>query len=136
MATTWLAPLLAQVYREDFGRGFRGASSQRSWHDLIPYVTVFAVVCVGWAVYNYLKRRNDMTERCSDPHKLFRELSQAHQLGRPSRRLLLALGQALNLAQPAQVFLSPAAFEASRLPMALRGHSDELKRLRDRLFSG
>ena len=134
MASTWLAPLLAQVYREDFGRGFRGASSQRSWHDLVPYVTAFTVLCGGWAVYNYIKRRNDMTERCSDPHKLFRELSQAHQLDRPSRRLLLALSHALNFAQPAQVFLSPAAFEPSRLPLALRGRAEELKRLRERLF--
>lgn len=134
MATTWLAPLLAQVYREDFGRGFRGASSQRSWQDLIPYVTVFTVVCVGWGVYNYLKRRNDMTERCSDPHKLFRELAQAHQLDGQSRRLLLALGRALNLSQPAQVFVTPAAFEPGGLPTALRGRAEELKRLRERLF--
>jgi hypothetical protein len=134
MATTWLAPLLAQVYREDFGRGFRGASSQRSWHDLIPYVAVFTVVCGGWAVYNYIKRRNDMTERCSDPHKLFRELSQVHELDRPSRRLLLSLSQALNFAQPAQVFLTPAAFDLNRLPVDLRGRAEELKQLRDRLF--
>lgn len=134
MLPTWFTPILAQHYREDFGRGFRGASSQRSWHDLIPYVAVFTVVCVAWAAYGYMKRRNDMTERCSDPHKLFRELSQAHQLDRQSRRLLLALGHALNFAQPAQVFLSPAAFEPGRLPVALRGRADELKRLRERLF--
>jgi hypothetical protein len=127
-------PLLAQVTREEFGRGFRGATSQRHWTDFIPYIVALVVIGVGAAVYSYLKRRNDMTERCDDPQKLFRELCQAHQLDRPSRRLLLQLAAALNLAQPAQVFLMPGMFEAVRLPASLRGRVDEFKQLRHRLF--
>jgi hypothetical protein len=129
----WI-PLLAQVSREQFGRGFRGANSQRSWHDLLPYIVAAIVIGVGTAVYSHLKRRNDMTERCDDPHKLFRELCLAHQLDRPSRRLLLQLAEGLNLAQPAQVFITPSAFEPVRVPSALRGRIDEIKRLRQRLF--
>src|SRR5262245_13915332 len=102
----WI-PLLAQVSREQFGRGFRGADSQRTWHDLVPYVVAAIVIGVGMAVYAHLKRRNDMTERCDDPHKLFRELCLAHQLDRPSRRLLLQLAEGINMGQPAQVFVTP-----------------------------
>ena len=39
-----------------------------------------------------------MTERCDDPHKLFRELCLAHQLDRASRRLLLHLADASQIA--------------------------------------
>jgi len=132
-AHTWV-PLLAQVSREEFGRAFRGATSQLSWFDVVPYVIAFTLMCAGMWAYSYYKRRNDMTERCDDPHKLFREMCQAHQLDRASRRLLLQLAAALNLAQPAQVFLTPAAFESVRVPATLRGRIDELKRLREQLF--
>jgi hypothetical protein len=134
MATTNWLPLLAQVTREQFGRGFRGATSQLSWFDVVPYVVGAVLIGVVTAAYSHHKRRNDMTERCDDPHKLFRELCQAHQLDRPSRRLLLQLAAGLNFAQPAQVFVSPSAFEAVRVPAALRGRVDELKRIRERLF--
>jgi hypothetical protein len=129
----WI-PLLAQVSREQFGRGFRGAASQRSWHDLVPYIVAAVVIGVGTAVYSHLKRRNDMTERCDDPHKLFRELCLVHQLDWPSRRLLLQLADGHNFAQPAQVFVTPAAFEPVRVPAALRGRIDDIKRLRAQLF--
>ena len=129
----WI-PLLAQVSREQFGRGFRGAASQRSWHDLVPYVVATIVIGVGTAAYSHLKRRNDMTERCDDPRKLFRELCLTHQLDWPSRRLLLQLADGHNMAQPAQVFVTPSAFEPVHVPVALRGKTDEIKRLRERLF--
>jgi hypothetical protein len=127
-------PLLAQVSREQFGRGFRGAASQRSWHDLVPYIVAAIVIGVGYAVYSHMKRRNDMTERCDDPQKLFRELCLTHQLDRPSRRLLLQLAEGHNLVQPALVFAMPAAFEPVRVPAELRGRIDEIRRLRERLF--
>ena len=131
---TYLTPVLAQVYREELGRGFRGATSQLHWTDFLPYVAATVLIGGGWALYSYLKRRNDMTERCNDPHKLFRELSQVHKLDRSHRRLLLQLAEALRFTQPAQVFLTPAAFEPSRVPVGLRGSVDELRRLRERLF--
>ena len=129
-----LVPVLAQVSREQFGRGFRGATSQLSWLDLIPYVVGAVLIGVGSAVYSHYNRRNDMTEWCDDPHKLFRELCLAHHLDRASRRLLLQLAGALGLAQPAQVFLTPTAFEAGRVPAVLRGRAEELRALKERLF--
>ena len=90
MTTALLAPwwLLAQVSREDFGRGFRGATSQLSWTDLLPYAAAAILGGIGIAAYQWLKKRNDMNEPCDDPHKLFRELCGAHGLDRASRRLL------------------------------------------------
>jgi hypothetical protein len=127
-------PLLAQVTREQFGRGFRGAASQLSWLDLVPYFVGAAAIAVGMALWSYWKRRNDMTEHCDDPHKLFRELCLAHGLDAASRRLLLQLADGLNLAQPARVFVMPGAFDKTRVPQALRGRIDELKQLRAKLF--
>jgi hypothetical protein len=126
--------LLAQVSREDFGRGFRGATSQLSWTDLIPYVAAAILATIGISLYRWIKRRNDMTESCDDPSKLFRELCGVHKLDRPSRRMLWRLSEAWGLAQPAQIFLTPNAFDADRLPPALRKQAAELQRLRERLF--
>lgn len=132
--TTAIFPLLAQVYREDLGRGFRGATSQLSWFDVVPYVVAVAMLIGGAKLWAYWKRRGDMSERCNDPHKLFRELCLAHKLDRTSRRLLLQLAEAGRFAQPAQVFVTPAAFEAARLPASLRGRTNEVNQLRERLF--
>jgi hypothetical protein len=129
----WL-PVLAQVSREEFGRGFRGAASQLSWLDLIPYVAAAVLIGAGVTGYRQLKKRNDMSEPCDDPHKLFRELCLAHQLDRASRRLLLQLAEACRFAHPAQVFLTPAAFEPGRLPSALRSRTEEVRRLGEQLF--
>jgi hypothetical protein len=132
--TATFSPLLAQVYREDLGRGFRGATSQLSWFDVVPYVIVVALLIGGAKLWSYLQRRADMSEWCDDPHKLFRELCVAHKLDRTSRRLLLQLAEVARFAQPAQVFVSPAVFEPARLPASLRSRADEVKRLRERLF--
>lgn len=129
-----ISPLLAQVYREDLGRGFRGATSQLHWFDVVPYVIAVSLMIGGAKLWAYLKQRADMTEWCDDPHKLFRELCLAHKLDRASRRLLLNLAEGARFAQPAQVFVSPAAFEPARLPASLRSRVEEVKRLRERLF--
>jgi hypothetical protein len=126
--------LLAQVSREDFGRGFRGATSQLSWTDILPYAAAAILAGLGFAVYQWIKKRNDMTESCDDPHKLFRELCAAHRLDRPSRRLLSLLARTWQFPQPAQVFLTPTAFEPERLPPVLQKKAAELNQLRERLF--
>ncbi|HMO84279.1 MAG TPA: hypothetical protein PKC18_05080 [Lacipirellulaceae bacterium] len=126
--------LLAQVYRQDLGRGFRGAASQLRWTDVLPYIAAIVLLIAGCAVYSYLKRRNDMSERCNDPHKLFRELCLAHRLDRASRRLLLMLAEAAQCEQPAQVFLMPGAFEPAQLPASLRTRAADVVALRNRLF--
>lgn len=133
-ATTCPGWLLAQVSREEFGRAFRGATSQLHWTDLIPYAVAAVVGIVGAALYRHLKRRNDMSLWCDDAQKLFRELCLVHQLDRHSQRLLAQLADAWKFPQPAQVFLTPAAFDRERLPDSLRAKATELDQLRQRLF--
>jgi len=126
--------LLAQVSREEFGRAFRGATAQLKWTDLIPYAAAALVAIAVMAIYRFVKRRNDMTLWCDDPQKLFRELCLVHQLDRGNQRLLAQLAEAWQFSQPAQVFLTPAAFDRERLPKALRARWAELDELRGRLF--
>lgn len=133
-ATQTPAWLLAQVSREEFGRAFRGATSQLHWTDLIPYAVAAVVGVASLALYRHLKRRNDMSLWCDDPQKLFRELCIVHQLDRSNRRLLARLAEAWQFSQPAQVFLTPAAFERERLPESLRSQAAELEGLHKRLF--
>jgi hypothetical protein len=126
--------LLAQVYREDLGRGFRSATSQLRLTDVIPYAVAFALLVFAAWLAPYLRRRNDMSERCDDPQKLFRELSLVHQLDRSSRQLLWRLAEENRFAQPAQVFVTPTVFEPAHLPESLRGQLEDVKQLRSRLF--
>ncbi len=133
-ATLIPAWLLAQVSREEFGRAFRGATSQLHWTDLIPYAGAAFVVVATLSLYRHLKRRNDMSLWCDDPQKLFRELCLVHQLDRAHRRLLAKLAEAWQFSQPALVFLTPAAFELERLPASFRSKAAEIDDLRQRLF--
>jgi hypothetical protein len=126
--------LLAQVSREDFGRGFRGATSQLSWTDLVPYAVAAVLAGGSIALYRWLKNRNDFAQACDDPKKLFRELCAAHGLDRASQRLLARLAHVWQYPQPAQVFVTPTAFEPERLPAAMQRKAAELKRLRELLF--
>jgi hypothetical protein len=81
-----------------------------------------------------LRLRNDMELHCDNPWKLFRELCQVHRLDGPSQRLLAQLARARRLPQPAQIFLTPSAFEPADLPAGLREKADQLLRLRGMLF--
>lgn len=102
--------------------------------DLWPVLLVFVLVAIVIAIVVAVRKRNDMTKHCNDPNKLFRELSQAHGLDRGSQNLLWKLAEALQLAQPAEVFLQPAYFHADRIPPELRGAEAELDTLHRRLF--
>ena len=50
MLGAYLSPLLAQVSREEFGRGFRGATSQLHWTDILPYAAAFTFVADTTAI--------------------------------------------------------------------------------------
>jgi hypothetical protein len=121
--------LLAEI-----GDNFPDSGKRLNWSDLWPYGIAVVVLAAFAAIVARIRRRNDMSERCDDPEKLFRELCLAHRLDGRSARLLAQLAAACGFEQPAQVFLTPASFESARLPAALRSKAPQLAQLRKRLF--
>lgn len=135
MNTAALSNLLfAQVSKwERLGDGLHRDRGSIELADVLPWLIVLAILFVVIAVVIRLRKRNDMTEHCNDPDKLFRELSQAHDLDRGSKKLLIQLAERTNLAQPAEVFLRPGIFQPE-LPVDLREQEAAYQALQQRLF--
>ncbi len=126
--------LFAQISNwQRMGDGLHRSRGRMDLMELLPVVIVLVVVAIVIAVVVKVRKRNDMTQPCNDPGKLFRELSLAHNLDRASQKLLRRLAEALELAQPAEVFVKPAYFQAE-LPQELRGEEGEFETLHERLF--
>ena len=126
--------LFAQVKNwQRLGDGLHRGRGRMDIAELWPLAVLLVVVAVVVFVVVKVRQRNDMTEHCDDPEKLFRELSQAHQLDRGSKKLLWQLASSSNLAQPAEVFLKPGIFQAE-LPVDLREQEAVFATLQDRLF--
>jgi hypothetical protein len=123
------AALLAEI-----GDNFPNSGKRLNWSDLWPYGLLAVMAAIVALVVIHVRDRNDMTVRCDNPWKLFRELCQVHGLDGASQRLLAQLARVRQFEQPAQVFLSPGAFEPAGLPPALRERADHLLRLRGMLF--
>lgn len=127
--------LLAQFTKwERLGDGFRRTGPPLELVDFIPHLV--GIVLVGGivaAVITY-RRRNDLSRPCTDSQKLFRELCLAHELDSGTQKLLGQLANAFQLAQPAEVFVSPQLFLPERLPEPLRAEAAQIAELRKRLF--
>ncbi|MAT69320.1 MAG: hypothetical protein CMJ58_07310 [Planctomycetaceae bacterium] len=127
--------LLAQMSKwSRLGDGFRpGARSG----DATVFVVMGILAAIGGLIAVIVaqnRKRNDMSVRCDDPEKLFRELCLAHDLPVITQRSLRQLASARKFDHPAEIFLSPAAFDTSDLP-ASAGLSDlQVQDLRARLF--
>jgi len=125
--------LLAQLSRwQRMGDGLRGPGTRIELSEVLYF-------CLGLALFGLIvwlllrwRRWNDMSQRCDDPWKLFRELCQHHGLNRADRRLLQKLVTARQLQQPAKLFVSPSAFNPIDLPADL--NEQKLRNLRARLF--
>ncbi|MEM9658059.1 MAG: hypothetical protein AAF961_06835 [Planctomycetota bacterium] len=128
-------PILAQISRwERLGDGLRKTGDRGELYDLLPAVAVLALVgLVSFAVVRW-RHRNDMSRRCNDPEKLFRELCLAHNLTGPDRKLLRRLSDAHGCSQPAEVFLRSSAFALAQQSSELAELKPELASLRARLF--
>ncbi|NOZ39824.1 MAG: hypothetical protein GXP24_06310 [Planctomycetes bacterium] len=127
--------LFAQISNwQRLGDGLHRSRRQMDLMELLPLALGLVVVAIVITIVVKVRKRNDMTQRCDDPNKLFRELSLAHNLDRASRNLLWRLAEALQLAQPAEVFLQPAHFQGDRIPQELRDEEAELQELLERLF--
>ena len=124
---------LAQMSRwQRMGDGLRGPGTRIELSAVLFYG--LGLILVGMIVWLVLRWRkwNDMNQRCDDPWKLFRELCQHHGLDRADRRLLHKLVATRQLQQPAELFVTPSAFDPANLPADLNGQ--KLRNLRARLF--
>ncbi|QDT73948.1 hypothetical protein [Lacipirellula limnantheis] len=118
----------------EIGDNFPDSGPRLSWSDLWAYGIALLVAAIVAAAVMIVRRRNDMTIHCENPWKLFRELCLIHDLDHPSRRLLASLAAVRRYEQPAQIFLTPAAFDANDLPEDWQARAGHLRRLKDILF--
>lgn len=133
--TFQIVATLGQLSRwKHLGDGFRGSRNRVDWVEIWPYLLVAIAITAAVAAWIAYRRRHDFSRRTNDPARLFRELCVMHQLNRTHRTLLWSLAEELEYAQPAQVFLTPSAFEPSRLPPPLQKHAGTYQVLRERLF--
>ena len=102
--------------------------------DFMPYLIGILIIGAIAAAIVYYRRRNDLTQPCTDSQKLFRELCLAHDLDRAAQKLLGQLADAFHLAQPAEVFVRPSVFTAEQLPDHLRAEAARIAELHERLF--
>ena len=127
--------LLAQYSKwKRLGDGLYRSGRRSELSDLLPFYIVLAVIVVAIAVGVQIYRRRDYSKPCDDPLKLFRQLCAAHKLDFTTRRLLMQLATALEMPQPAALFITPTAFEASKLPPQLRNEAKRIKSLGQQLF--
>ncbi|MEM8947419.1 MAG: hypothetical protein AAGD11_19750 [Planctomycetota bacterium] len=127
--------LLAQISRwQRLGDGLHRGRGRMDLADFLPLAIVLVVAAVVIFVVVQVRKRNDMSQRCNDPNKLFRELSLIHNLDRSSQKLLRQLADSAQLQQPAEVFLRPGIF-AAQLAVDLRDQEEAYQSLQQRLFS-
>lgn len=130
----WYFWLLAdQSPLDQMSESFRG---DKSPFGLVGFLLVLAALAaIGW-VSSWLGRHGvrGTGRGIRSPRLLFRELCNAHQLDRDSRRLLMRLARHCRLSQPAGVFIDPRCFDPDNWSIALSCHSAELLSLRERLF--
>ncbi len=129
-----IASLTSRLPLAEIGDDFPTSGPRLNWSDLWAWGVAAIVAALLAAIVVQLRKRNDMDERCDNPWKLFRELCRVHNLDGASQRLLAQVARARSFSQPAQVFLTPAAFEIASLPPSLRNRGDQLLRLRGQLF--
>ncbi len=126
--------LFAQISNwQRMGDGLHRGRGRLDLMELLPLGVGLVVVAIVIALVVKVRKRNDLTQSCNDPGKLFRELSLAQNLDRASQKRLWRLAEALPLAQPAEVFVQPAYFQAD-LPEELHGEEGEFEALHERLF--
>jgi hypothetical protein len=124
---------LAQMSRwKRLGDGLRGPGTSIQFSEILYFA--FGMAAIGvivWLVVRW-RQRNDMSQRCDDPWKLFRELCQHHNLNRTDSRMLRKLVVAREMHQPAELFVTPSAFDPVDLPSEI--NQQQLRNLKARLF--
>ena len=114
------------------GDGLRSPSTRVEFSSLLVYAVGAGLLGVLLWLGKRWRIRNDMNQRCNDPWKLFRALCQLHGLHGADRHLLKELVAVRELQQPAELFVTPAAFDPIDLPEIW--NEQRLRKLKERLF--
>ncbi len=101
------------------------------WDGVLVLAIVFAAVALTW-VFTRWRRR--VWGPSKNPEGLFRELCQAHSLGKRANHLLRSLAAA-HEQKPAMMFVMPQFFKAEALPTSLKPYTKEFQELARHLFS-
>ena len=101
----WNYWLLAAADFGEVSRHARGSSSMGNTGFIIGVLV--GIVALGGGLYYWTQRRKISLQRSSNPHSLFLELCQLHQLSRSERSLLLRAFEVRHPAQPAIMFVDP-----------------------------
>ena len=129
-----ISTVLHYTLLAEIGDNFAPSGRRLNWSDLWAWGVGAVVAAIIAVIVVQLRKRNDMEQRCDNPWKLFRELCAVHQLDGANQRLLTQLVRVRRFEQPAQVFLTPAAFEPADLPQPLKDRADQLLKIRAQLF--
>ena len=114
-------PLIAQIDKwHEMGREFQSDHSKLAPELVFASLSVLAVVVVFLWLLTRLMNRTEGRRVFNNPKQLFRSLCRAHQLSSGERRLLVQIGRARQIAQPASLFLEPEQFDAAaEIPASL-----------------
>ena len=130
LCASLVGPLAQMRNWRRLGDGLHRRGSRLDMEELLPYAIGLALIGLGiWGAAAW-KKRNDASIPCDDPSKLFRELCNLHGIKGSNRRLLKRLAGAWKMEQPADIFVTPKAFELAQLP-EISQSTFKQKQLRD-----
>jgi hypothetical protein len=109
------------------GGGSFGLIDAAVWLLLIA-----GAVTIAWFVYRLYNQVTQRQQR--SPAWLFHELCATHALTWSDKQLLRWLARVHNLPHPSYLFLQPHRFDSHALPPDAAALSNQVARLRERLF--
>jgi hypothetical protein len=114
--------------------GFRSVGYEdKAFETLIATGIIVGISLTLILIGRYFRRFERLKSYDSAP-ELFRELCRLHRLDWSSRRLLRRLAAEWEMTSPALLFIEPERFNAARLPVEWQEKSQDLERIRQRLF--
>jgi len=120
---------------ESWGSRFRGSHAQLDSDDILMVLLIVAGAALAIWLLSRVPAVQNRVRRFNNPRQLFKQLCRAHELDRPSRRLLRRLARHHGMKQPALLFLEPERFRG-RLDGKLVSERGNIQALRNRLFAG
>ncbi|HUT10984.1 MAG TPA: hypothetical protein VMY42_10845 [Thermoguttaceae bacterium] len=133
--TLFTHPLIADVLLAARKYGWSGRRASRaSIGEVFLYLLLAAGVIAAVCLALHFGSRVLHRRRQYSHAGLFDGLCKLHGLDRRARTLLKSLAGARKLPHPARLFTEPGWLDPTQLPGPLRGRTNEVAALRNRLF--